>query len=169
MLLLRTRIVSLIAAAAITGCSLAPHYQRPTTTVSESYKEQAGSWQQAAPADADARGAWWETFNDPELNGLETQLNEANEDLRAALARYVQARAIARQSISNLFPTVDVNGSAVRSRSSGDSAGAGRTGNIYQLTANLSWEIDLFGRLRNTAAAARRRAEASAGDAASPR
>src|SRR4029079_187389 len=99
-------------------------------------------------------------------NGLEAQLNDANQDLRAALARYVQARAIARRSISDLFPAIDLNGSGVRAKSSGDSAAGGAIRDNFSLTANLSWEIDLLGRLRNAASAARRRAEASAGDLA---
>jgi len=161
------RLISFTVAAVLASCSLAPRYERPAVPTSGAYKEQAGAWQPAAPADAESRGAWWEVFNDAELNSLEAQLNDANQDLRGALARYVQARAIARQSISDLFPTIDLNGSAVRAKSSGDSAAGGAIRNNFSLTANLSWEIDLLGRLRNAASAARRRAEASAGDLAS--
>jgi NodT family efflux transporter outer membrane factor (OMF) lipoprotein len=123
----------------------------------------------AAPADTAPRGAWWQVFGDPKLNELEGQLREDNQDLRAAVARFEQARALALGTRSNLGPTIDANAQATRSRVSANSplaSGVPVTSNDFVASLGLSWEIDVFGRLRNQAAAAADRAEASAADLA---
>jgi NodT family efflux transporter outer membrane factor (OMF) lipoprotein len=165
-------VMSLVSVASLlSACSLAPRYKPPATEAVTRYKE-AGDWAPAQPADGQQRGSWWEVFGDPKLNALEKQLNAANPDLQAAVARFEQARAVARQDISNEFPTLGFGASATRSRSSATAPLENLVGNVpvtsnnFLATLNLNWEIDLFGRLRNTAAAARAQAQSSEADAA---
>ena len=106
-----------LIASLLGACSLAPKYQPPTTEAITRYKE-AGDWMPARPADTQQRGPWWEVFGDPKLDDLEKQLNAANPDLHAAVARFQEARAVARQDISNEFPTLGLGASATRARSS---------------------------------------------------
>jgi NodT family efflux transporter outer membrane factor (OMF) lipoprotein len=160
-----------LAASLLSACSLAPTYKPPATEEITRYKE-AGDWAPAQPADGQQRGPWWEVFGDPKLNTLENQLNTSNPDLQAAVARFEQARAVARQNISNEFPTLGAGVSATRARSSATAPLENLVGNVpvtqnnFLATLNLNWEIDLFGRLRNTAAAARAQAQSSEADAA---
>ncbi len=160
-----------LAASVLSACSLAPPYKPPATEAVASFKE-AGDWAPAQPADSQLRGEWWAVFADPRLNELEKRLNESNPDLQAAVARFDQARAIARQDVSNEFPTLGLGVSGKRTRTSGNSPQAAPayvpyTSNDLLASVNLNWEIDLFGRLRNTAAAARAQAQSSAADEAS--
>lgn len=164
--------VSLAAAALLSGCSLAPRYAPPRTAAVAAFKEEAGDWTPAQPADARASGMWWEVFGDTKLNDLEKQLNAANPDLLAAVARFEQARALARQARSNVFPTLGADASAKRGKSSANAplsaalGGTPVTENDFVTGLDLEWEVDLFGRLRNTAAAARAEAQSSAADLA---
>jgi NodT family efflux transporter outer membrane factor (OMF) lipoprotein len=160
-----------VVASVLSACSLAPKYKPPATEEVTRYKE-AGDWAPAQPADGQQRGPWWEVFGDLKLNELEKQLNAANPDLQAAVARFQQARAVARQDISNEFPTLGLGASAARGRSSATAPFENLLGNVpvtsnnFLATLNLNWEIDLFGRLRNTAAAARAQAQGSEADTA---
>ncbi len=166
-----TAVVATAVASILAACSLAPPYKPPKTEEVASFKE-AGDWMPAKPADADQRGLWWAVFNDPKLNELEDKLNAANPDLQAAIARFAEARAVARQDVSNEFPTLGASASATRSRSSATGPLSGLIGNKpvtsndFIAGLNLNWEIDLFGRLRNTANAAKAQAQSSEADAA---
>jgi NodT family efflux transporter outer membrane factor (OMF) lipoprotein len=154
--------------ALLSACSLAPKYETPQVQEVPAYKE-AGEWMRAAPADGTPRGEWWQAFGDPKLSELQQQLREGSFDLRAAVARFDQARGAARLARSNLLPSLDAGAAATRARGSANapaSSGVIATGNDFVASANLSWEIDLFGRLRNAAAAAGDRAQASAADLA---
>ncbi len=151
------------------GCSLAPSYREPAAPAEAAFKE-AGDWMPATANDAEPRGPWWESFGDPVLNDLETRLARENPDLRAAAARFDEARAVALRARSDVFPELAANAAAQRGKGSAHAplaqALGGGTGTSNDLTAGgtLSWEIDLFGRLRNTAAAAGARAQSSLGD-----
>jgi len=164
-----TAILLPVGALLVGACSLAPSYDAPPALPEsqvDAYRE-AGEWLPAAPADTAARGPWWEAFGDPRLNELQQQLDQSNPDLDAAVARYQQARAIARRSWSDVFPTVDARASSQREHTSANApASNGERVLRNDLTADiaLAWEIDLFGRLRNAADAAVKRADASAGD-----
>src|SRR5262249_54432894 len=99
------------------------------------------------------------------------QLSQSNPDLRAAVARFEQARGVAIQAHSNIFPTVGADVSARRGKSSANAplsqalgSGSPHPQNDFVAGLNLSWEVDLFGRLRNSAAAAGAQAQASAAD-----
>jgi outer membrane protein, multidrug efflux system len=161
---------ALAVVLALGACSLSPRYQRPSVpTPPPSYKE-AGEWKVAVPADSTPRGPWWTMFHDQELDELEAQVTAANQSLRAALARLEQARAETRIARAAWFPTLTAEASATRQRTSlnGPTLAAGRsaTGNVFIAEGLLAYELDLFGRVRNTVAGARASEQASAGDAA---
>ncbi len=167
--MMRRELLAAAVAAALGGCSLAPHYERPATEpAAAAYKE--GDWKVATPSDAAPRGEWWTAFADPELNDLETQATQANQTLKAALAQLDQARAQTRIARSSYFPSLDANASAERERVSYNSPSYNpakpATGNLFTLGGSLSYELDLFGRVRNTVANARYSEQASAGDLA---
>jgi NodT family efflux transporter outer membrane factor (OMF) lipoprotein len=123
----------------------------------------------ATPADATLHGNWWEIFNDPELNSLEGQLNISNQNIAQATANLMQARALVKESRSQLFPTVSgsVGISRIRNPLAGTSAAG--TGNVsgfteYTLPFDASWVPDLWGRVRNTIASNVAGAQLSAAD-----
>ena len=152
------------------GCSLSPHYQRPTVPAPpDSYKE-AGDWQPARPADTTPRGHWWSMFEDPDLDALEAQVSDANQSLKAAFATLAQARAQTRIARSAWFPTITAQGDATRGETSvyqsSYTPGKDRNGNSFVVGGDLSYEVDLFGRIRNTVAGARASEQATAGDVA---
>jgi NodT family efflux transporter outer membrane factor (OMF) lipoprotein len=152
------------------ACSFAPPYKTPDSVPAAAVYKEAGDWKPAQPADAQARGNWWVIFQDPNLDALEAQVADANQDLKAAYARLLQARAATRIARADLFPTLTLGSSATRSRSSVNSpkfpAGAEPVGNNFDLEADLSYEIDVWGRVRNAVAAARANQQASAADLA---
>lgn len=164
----RAGLIAMLGAAA--GCSFAPSYHTPSSPpAAETYQESAG-WQQAAPQDAETRGAWWSEFKDPDLDALQAKVAGANQNLKAAFARLEQARAATRIARADLFPTLSVGSSATRARTSQNSphfpAGTEPTGNNFDLEADLSYEIDLWGRVRNSVRAASASQQASAADLA---
>jgi outer membrane protein, multidrug efflux system len=154
----------------LAACSLAPHYQRPDTgPPAGAYKELDG-WKIAAPADENARGRWWTMFRDDELDALEAQASAANQSLKAALARLEEARAQTRIARAAWFPLLTADASATRQRASVNAPGfvgsSNPNYNTFVVGGDLSYEIDLFGRIRNTVAGARATEQATAGDAA---
>ncbi len=166
----RAACVAFAAGCALSGCSLAPHYERPPTPPPAASYQELGGWKLATPADNAPRGAWWTMFHDEELNELETRVTAANQSLKAALARLEEARAATRIARSAYFPTLTANASAIRQRESvnapGFTVGAEPVYNTFIVGGDLSYEIDLFGRIRNTVAGARATEQATAGDTA---
>jgi multidrug efflux system outer membrane protein len=154
--------VSLLSLAA---CAVGPDYERPAAEAPGGWKE-SGPWKEAAPRDAIAKGSWWELFGDPLLNELEARA-AANLDLKAAVARVSQARAIARLAESEFFPTVSLDPSASRTRNAEDRPvsptvrRAAYTTNDFRIPLDLSYEVDLWGRVRRSTEAATAYAEAS--------
>jgi NodT family efflux transporter outer membrane factor (OMF) lipoprotein len=161
---------TICALIGLSACSFAPVYRTPASAAATATYNEAGDWKTAEPADAQIRGAWWNLFQDPVLDGIEAQLADANQDLKAAYARLLQARAATRIARAALFPALNVASSATRSRTSVNSPkfpkGAEPVGNNFDLEADLSYEIDVWGRVRNTIAAARASQQASAADLA---
>jgi multidrug efflux system outer membrane protein len=165
----------------LAGCSMAPAYRPPETPTPQSYKEgaagdatskEATGWTTATPMDDVARGPWWQAFNDPVLDDLEARAEQASPTLAAALARYDQARAAARIDAADLFPQVNAGADASRQRLSGNRLNGGgdaTTYNDYVVGGTLDYEVDLWGRIRNSVKAARADADASGGDLASAR
>jgi NodT family efflux transporter outer membrane factor (OMF) lipoprotein len=156
--------------AALGGCSLAPHYERPSTPPPPPAYKEAGEWKLSAPADTRAHGRWWTVFADPDLDALEAQVSDANQSLKASLARLEQAQAQTRAARSQWFPTLTAHAAATRAEtsvySSGYTPGQTRTGNTFVLSGDLSYELDVFGRVRNTVSGARANEQATAGDVA---
>jgi outer membrane protein, multidrug efflux system len=156
---------------ALAGCSLAPHYERPATQQPPPAYKEAGDWKVSAPADTSARGRWWTMFADPDLDTLETEVTDANQSLKSALASLEQARAQTRIARSEWFPTLTAQANATRGEASvysqGYTPGRTRTGNSFVLSGDLSYEVDVFGRVRNTVANARANEQATTGDVAS--
>ncbi|MDB5463141.1 MAG: transporter [Phenylobacterium sp.] len=168
----RNRLLASAALLALTACNLAPPYRVPLVATPVAYKE-AAPWQPARPADDLNRGAWWARFGDETLNELEPQIDTANQDLAATVARYDQARAIAAEAASVLYPLVDANAQLSTNRQSKDRPLRVSPANTYygsnQAGITASYEIDFWGRLRNTAAAGRATAQSSAADLATMR
>jgi len=181
---LQTAIYPAIAAAVLlTGCRVGPKYHVPPATATAppvSYKESptqfkdADGWKVAAPQDAMLRGKWWEIYNDPELNALEDQLTVGNQNIKLAFQNFMAARAIVREAHSQLFPTAGIGPSYQRSRSSanlknstgtgGSSINAGAQSTLTSLPFDVSWQPDLWGRIRNTISQAQFEAQLSAAD-----
>jgi NodT family efflux transporter outer membrane factor (OMF) lipoprotein len=158
-----------IAAFQLTGCTVGPKYQRPAAEVPTTYKE-VGDWKPAQPNDQKLRDNWWEIFQDPQLNALEAQVNVSNQNLKVAEAQYTQARALVRYQRANYFPTVTVDPSATRNRISRHRPASvvanGITYNDFQIPFELSYQLDVWGRVRRTVESYREQAQASAADLA---
>src|SRR5579859_7224187 len=107
---------SIVAATlAAAGCAIGPNYQRPQDAAPAAYKE-AGDWITAQPRDTAPKGKWWEVYNDLTLNGLEERVSVSNQNLKAAEARYTQARAAVQSARAGFFPTIALDSSATRAR-----------------------------------------------------
>ena len=102
----------------LAGCAVGPNYHRPPAQAPAAYKTE-GPWRVAAPKDSIPKGAWWEIFNDAELNDYEQQLLKANQSLEAAKDILNQARALARVASAGYFPTFSTDPNASRNRYSG--------------------------------------------------
>ena len=145
-----------------------PKYTRPSAPTTPAFKE-ADGWKVAQPSDQLPRGRWWEIYGDPDLNGLQEELAPANQNLRIAEARLREARAAVRFNRAALFPTISagVGLSSVRESANQPFLPGGRSSSSsgdLLASIDLSYEIDLWGRVRRTVAAARREAEATAAD-----
>jgi NodT family efflux transporter outer membrane factor (OMF) lipoprotein len=163
------------------GCAVGPRYVRPTAPAPPTYKEdgpaaaagEAPAWKSAAPADAALRGDWWTLFGDSELSALEARLNVSSETLKVAEAQFRQARAGVRSARADYFPTMATVPSVTRTRLSRNrptlrSVGVTNYTDFF-LPADVSYEADVWGRVRRTVEARRAEAQAAAGDVASVR
>jgi len=186
---LRVSVVLALAA----GCTVGPNYLRPAVVTPGDYKESQG-WTPAQPRDDVPRGPWWEVFGDPQLDSLMSQVATANQNVAVAEAQLRQARALVKQARAAYFPQLtigvgvtharvptmsstsnsnNVTGSAVSNGSSsstgsrGGSHGAsGQTATTFTLPLQLSWEPDLWGRVRRSVESNQAGAEASVADLA---
>jgi NodT family efflux transporter outer membrane factor (OMF) lipoprotein len=148
----------------LTGCMVGPKYHLPPATATAppaEYKEsttqfqETDGWKVAQPQDAMLHGKWWEIYNDPELNALEEKLNIDNQNIREFFENFLEARSLVAQARSQLYPTVGVSLGYSASRSSSNltnssSANIGKVSSIGSLPADVSWEPDLWGKIRNT-------------------
>jgi len=144
------------------GCAIGPKYVRPTAQIPKAYKESA-DWKKAQPKDEIIRGEWWKIFNDPRLNDLEDQVNISNQNIAQAQAQYSQAYALVQAARSSFFPTLGVGASYTRSRTASGSSGH-KTSSQNLLSADVSWELDLWGKIRRTMEANSANAQASKAD-----
>ena len=162
----------------MSGCMVGPKYRQPAATAqppAPAYKElptpDSGPWKVAEPQDQMLRGKWWEVYNDPELNALEDQLNINNQNIKAAFENFMAARTLIAQARSQLYPTIGTAPSYTRNRQSGNSFVGGGSGsssgvsyNLFSLPGTISWEPDLWGRIRNTIREYQYGAQVSAAD-----
>jgi len=162
------KILLLSSVITLAACDLAPDYHVPETPPPSVYKENLSDWAPAKPAETVERGTWWKIFHDPQLDALEDQVTTANQNLKAALAQYQQARGLAAQVRSAYFPTITGNAGASRQRISNNLANDASVTryNDFTFGADLTYEIDIWGRVRNLVAANEDQAQASAADLA---
>ena len=211
------KLCCLAASIAVSGCNLAPPYEKPPVEPGPAFKEAVPGgeaadqgWKLAQPRDAALRSAWWEVFDDPRLDDLETRVAVSNQSIIAAEASYRAAYALMQEAQAQLFPTLSLSPSAARQKSSaalgayggaiggagaagattgaaatsGAAAGAGagaatgtgtdaatatgtsaltaHTINIFDFPLEASYQVDLWGSIRNTVAEDRFAAQASA-------
>ena len=159
--------VSLLVVSTV-GCTVGPRYKRPTAQVPDTWKGE-GPWQTAAPKDAIPKGAWWQVFHDADLDQLEQQLLQANQSLTASRDRLLEARSQARIVSAAFFPTVSTDPSGERQRVSQNRAFVGGelppfTQSNFTVPFSVSYEVDLFGRVRRNLEAANASLQASAAD-----
>jgi NodT family efflux transporter outer membrane factor (OMF) lipoprotein len=153
----------------LTGCSFAPAYAPPAVETPSDFKE-TGAMTPAATGAAAPSRSWWTVYGDPELDRLETDLDKANPSLASAVARYDQSRALAALAGAALIPEIDAVGAVQTNRQSKNRPlrlppGSGpNTYDNNQFGAVVNYELDLWGRIRNTIAASADQAQASAAD-----
>jgi NodT family efflux transporter outer membrane factor (OMF) lipoprotein len=152
------------------GCAVGPNYRTPTVETPPAYKE-AADWKPAQPNDQNLGGDWWTIFKDPQLDKLELQVNVSNQNLIAAEAQYQQSRAVLRYYRADYYPTVTAGLSATRERVSSrrpppTSIFDGITYNDFVLPVEISYQADVWGRVRRTVESYREQAQASAADLA---
>jgi NodT family efflux transporter outer membrane factor (OMF) lipoprotein len=184
----------------LAACNFAPHYETPKSAPTTAFKEAvpgdaaALGWKPAEPKDAEIRGAWWEVYQDTELNDLESRVAISNQTVAGAEANYRAARALVQKAEGAYFPTLTLDPSVVRSRASAAEVSAGgvlgattpgggtatTTGattaavggastaprTIYSFPLDVSYQVDLWGSVRNTVAQSRYSAQASAAQVA---
>jgi NodT family efflux transporter outer membrane factor (OMF) lipoprotein len=189
----RHRPFAVVLAALLAGCNVGPKYSPPAPPSAPAFKEAApaayksvpeGTWKPANPQDAAIKGKWWQMFNEPELNALEEQLNIDNQTIAQYYQNFMAARAQVREARAGYFPTVTMNPSYTRSRNSVSAFGGGAaaasgnggttsvvaptasnsTTSSFSLPFDVSWQPDLWGRIRNTVKEFRYAAQVSAAD-----
>lgn len=167
------RAAATLALCALLGaCAVGPDYQRPALDVGEAYKEGQGEvpgWKPAQPSDDAERGAWWKVYDDPVLDGLLDRLNESNQTIAQAEANYRQALGLVRGARSGFYPTVGAGAGMTRAGSgngqNGSSSSSGNNvSNQYSLTGSISWEADVWGRVRRSVESSEASAAASLAD-----
>src|SRR5580692_12420502 len=162
-------VLILAGALPFIGCAVGPKYQRPALPSPPSYKEM-GNWKTAQPNDQNLGGNWWEIFQDPQLNGLEQQINVSNQNLKAAVAQYQQSRAALRYARADYYPTVTAAPGASRQLYSTNrppqSNFDGVTFNDFVLPVNFSYQVNAWGRISRNVESYREQAQASAADLA---
>ncbi|WP_197424757.1 efflux transporter outer membrane subunit [Bordetella sp. N] len=163
--------------AATAGCTVGPDYHRPTVDMPVAYKEAEG-WKAATPSDDQPRAAWWASYGDATLDSLMAQVEISNQNVAQYAAQYAQAQALAAQARAGFFPTLTGTVSGTRNGSGSSSGGSsfttdttsGRTtvgsgiSNSVSASLGLSWELDLWGKLRRTYEEQQAGAEASRAD-----
>ena len=170
---MRAATALLSVALLLQGCVVGPKYNRPPMQAPGTYKEvtpddlkKMDGWKVAQPQDSALHGKWWEIFGDAQLNALEEQVNISNQNVAAAFANFMAARALVREARAQYFPTATVGASIIRQHQPAAATGtsSGTTSNEFSLPFDASWTPDLFGRVRNLVRAGVANAQASAAD-----
>src|ERR1700683_4327750 len=160
----------------LAGCMVAPRNQKPPVPVTPAFKEpppesfkESDEWKRSHPDAAALRGNWWEIFGDSQLNALEEQVTGSNQDLKMAEARFRQARTMVRYNRASEFPTIGVDPGIQNLRYSPNepyfpaNVGIGAR-SAFTLPFDLSYEVDLWGRIRRSVTSAGEEAQATAAD-----
>lgn len=168
-LLNRLCIAVLLASSVLGGCTVGPDYHKPTAPISTTFKEAEG-WKAASPQDEQPKGPWWALYQDPQLNALVAQVQLNNQNVAVYAAQYQQALALVRESRANQFPLLTGTGLSTRSETSTGSSSSTSTSSSggvrkeHSASLDLSWEADIWGKLRRTTEQDRASAQASAAD-----
>jgi multidrug efflux system outer membrane protein len=163
---------ALAALALLGGCAVGPNYVRPEATTIPAAYAGAEGWKVAQPQAQLPKGNWWEIFGDPQLDELEARAVAANQQLKAAVDRFDEARATMDIARAQLFPNLSLDASYTRQQTSrnapsvatGNAIGKSRTFNEFLVPLDLGYEVDLWGRVRRSVESARAQAEASGDD-----
>lgn len=144
--------VALMSATALSGCTLAPRYERPTLPIAQ-------TWPTPAPAGETSAAdlAWRDVFQDERLVGLIDLALRENRDLRVAVANIEKARAQYRVQRAALLPSIDAVASETKAHTPAATSqtGSAVTSDQYSATVGFSaYELDLFGRVRSLSQAA---------------
>ena len=164
----------------LAGCMVGPKYNPPSPSATATappvaYKEsptqfqETDGWKVAQPQDAMLHGKWWEIYSDPELNALEDKLNIDNQNIKQFFENFMEARTLIAQARSQLYPTVGTSLSYQAARTSSNltnspSANTGRVSSVGSLPFQVSWEPDLWGKVRSTIHAQQYNAQLSSAD-----
>jgi len=163
---------SILAATLLAGCTVGPNYQRPAPAAPLPHD---WHWQAAQPRDDLPKGPWWKLFRDDQLNRLEEAAMAQNQDLKAAVARVEESRARARLQGAAFFPSITAAPSYTRTQLPRDNPQFAKIPipgilqryepyNSFNVPLDLSWELDLWGRVRRSFEAAQAEAQASVAD-----
>ena len=177
---LRFAVCPAITTLLLAGCMVGPKYNPPSPSATATappvaYKEsptqfqETDGWKVAQPQDAMLHGKWWEIYNDPELNALEDKLNIDNQNIKQFFENFMEARTLIAQARSQLYPTVGTSLSYQAARTSSNltnspSANTGRVSSVGSLPFQVSWEPDLWGKVRSTIHAQQYNAQLSSAD-----
>ena len=140
------RLLTASLAVCVVACTVGPDYQRPSAPVPSTFKELTG-WKQAAPQDAADKGAWWAIYHDPELDRLEQMVEVSNQTVKEYEAQYRNAVALVAEARASLFPTAGLTGGVSRSGGSRGTSGSA-SGAQYTVSGNVTWDLDVWGRVR---------------------
>jgi NodT family efflux transporter outer membrane factor (OMF) lipoprotein len=161
----------------LAGCMVGPDYKRPDAPAPVAFKELAG-WKISQPADAIDKGAWWTVYHDPELDRLERMVEVSNQTVKQFEAQYRNAQALVAVARAGLFPTVGVGADVTRSGGGFSSGGGGsrtssfggssgaRSATQYSISGTVTWDLDVWGRIRRQVESSTAAAQVSAADLA---
>jgi NodT family efflux transporter outer membrane factor (OMF) lipoprotein len=161
------------ALALLCGCAVGPDYERPAATaIPRAYASDTGGWKVAHPQAQLPKGDWWEVFGDPQLNALEVDASASNQQLKAAVQQFAEARAALDFARGGLYPDLTLSGQYTRQSTSPNSPlsttglplGQSSTYNNFAVPLDVSYEFDLWGRVRRSVESAQAQAQASADD-----
>ncbi len=157
-------------AALLAACAVGPDYHRPGADMPPAWQP-AEPWHEANPSDSALKGDWWESFQDPDLNPLVEKALISNQNLRVAAARLEQARDQLTIARSGLFPAVNLSASALRAKDSANRPlseysvpNQSVVQNDFRLGPAVTYEVDLFGRVRRDVEGARASAQQAEAD-----
>lgn len=157
-----------LSALLLSACAVGPNYQAPAISLESAYARQGETGHTARVPEADVQ--FWRNWGDPFLEGLVADTLRANHDIRIALSRYEQARALTYQAELDRYPTPSASGELSHQRvSAAQAPGLSRTqrdGDSHQLSLAAVWELDFFGRVRRSIESQKADTEAYAADLA---